>query len=110
MEDARDFFLWLLSYPCEKVAVENPTPHGYANLPKYSQAVQPYEYGHLQSKRTCLWLKRLPLLKATNNVYSEMMKLPLSQRQSLWWGGKSNAKNRSRTFQGIADAMAAQWG
>ncbi|MFA5067455.1 MAG: hypothetical protein WC466_05385 [Candidatus Izemoplasmatales bacterium] len=61
--DAKDMFLKLLNAPIKHIAVENPVPLKIVGLPKYSQAVQPYEYGHEYSKKTLLWLKNLPLLK-----------------------------------------------
>jgi len=91
-----------------KIAVENPIPSKVFGLPNYSQAIQPYEYGHPYKKKTCLWLKNLPLLTPTNIV---------DQRQSTkvvgnWFnkGGKDRQKERARFWQGIADAMAEQWG
>lgn len=69
-------------------------------------------FGHTESKATCLWLKGLPKLKETNNVKEEMLKLPKNQQQRLHYlpPGPDRWKIRSTTFQGIADAMAAQWG
>jgi len=113
MKEAIEFFLRLYNSDIPKIAVENPTMHKYArcriNLPK-PQIIQPYQFGHTESKRTCLWLKGLPALIETNNVYDQMMKLPIRERQPLWWGGSRNKKSRSRTFTGIAQAMAEQWG
>lgn len=106
--EAKDFFMALFNAPIEKIAVENPVPSSVYQLPEYAQAIQPYEYGHPFQKRTCLWLKNLPKLTPTNIV---------SERQSTktpgnWFnkGGKERQKERARTFQGIADAMAEQWG
>ena len=62
MEEARDFFMLFYNHPCPGICIENPIPHKHANLPKYSQ-IQPYDFfPHTTSKRTCLWLKGLPLL------------------------------------------------
>ncbi len=107
------FFNACKSANADKVCVENPIPHKYATLQigQYSQLIQPYMFGHLERKATCLWLKGLPLLVETNNVKSEMIKLPKNQQQRLHYLPPSpeRAKLRSKTFQGIADAMADQW-
>lgn len=106
--EAKEFFMALFNAPIEKIAVENPIPSGVFELPIYTQSIQPYEFGHPFQKKTCLWLKNLPKLIPTNIV---------SERQSTktpgnWFnkGGKERQKERARTFQGIADAMAEQWG
>ena len=106
--EAKEFFMALYNANINKVVVENPIPSKIYRLPKYSQTIQPYEYGHPFQKKTCLWLKNVPELKPTNIV---------SNRQSTkvpgnWFnkGGKDRQKNRAKTFQGIADAMAEQWG
>ena len=67
-------------------------------------------FGHPERKATCLWLKNLPLLKETNNVYDYMMTLPEKQRNRILWMGSNHSKERSKTFLGIAEAMAIQWG
>ncbi len=111
LEKASEFFKTLLEYDIPKICVENPIPHKYGKLPKYSQIVQPYEYGHPERKATCLWLKNLPKLKPTNNVKDEMLKLPKTQQQRTFYVPiKDRAKNRSITFEGIAKAMVEQWG
>ena len=79
--------------------LENPTPSKVFKLPPYTQAIQPYEHGPPYTKRTCLWLQNLPLLVATNNVTPN----------KGWTDKHRNPKMRSKTFQGIADAMATQW-
>lgn len=106
--EAKDFFMSLLNAPIERIAIENPIPSSVYELPAYTQTIQPYEYGHPFKKKTCLWLKNLPKLVPTNIV---------TERQSTkipgnWFnkGGKERQKERARTFQGIADAMAEQWG
>lgn len=97
-----------------KIVVENPIQHDKARLliPIYSQIIQPYEHGHMEQKPTCLWLKNTPPLIETNNVFDEMMKLKYSERAKIHSEppGPNRWKNRSRTYQGIADAMAEQWG
>lgn len=112
---AKSFFLKLLDAPIPKIAVENPTPLRIYNLPKHTQAVQPYEFGHPYSKRTFLWLKNLPLLKPTNILTEYRPFLPSNtggakRGQKHTRGVAKNWKEASSTFQGIADAMAAQWG
>lgn len=106
--EAKRFFIKLLKADIPKICIENPIPSKVFALPPYSQFVQPFEHGHPFSKKTCLWLKNLPILKPTNIV---------TDRQSTkiagnWFnkGGKDRQKNRAKTFQGIADAMAQQWG
>lgn len=106
--EAKEFFMKLYNAPCDKICVENPVSSTIYNLPKYSQEIQPYEFGHPFKKKTRLWLKGLPLLKPTNIVQiSESTKVA-----GNWFnkGGKDRQRNRSKTFQGIADAMADQWG
>ena len=91
-----------------KVAVENPIPSKVFELPKYDQIIQPYEHGHPFQKKTCLWLKGLPKLIPTKIVENrESTKIP-----GNWYnkGGKERQKNRARFFEGVAKAMAAQWG
>lgn len=115
MEEGRDFLLTLLNAPIARIAVENPTPHRYAELPSYTQAVHPYYFGEEAQKRTCLWLKGLQPLVATNIVGKGEQYIGKDGRPngSKWYQlppGKDRWKHRSTTFQSIADAMAAQWG
>lgn len=112
LQKANEFFHKLWNAPIDQIAIENPIPHKYALLPKYTQIVQPYQFGHLERKATCLWLKNLPELRPTKNVYDEMKKLPKSQSQRIHYTspGRDRWKIRSRTFEGIAEAMAEQWG
>lgn len=110
-----DFFKLFLNHPCKRIAIENPIPHGYAlNLigRRYSQIIHPWQYGHPEQKATCLWLKNLPPLRETNNVKAEMMKLSHKERNRIHYTspGPDRMNIRSETFQGIADAMADQWG
>jgi len=103
----------ILNAECDHICVENPMQFKCFGLPKYTQIVHPYEYGDPYDKRTCLWLKGLPLLKPTN-VLDEWNNC--SQRKGekgkSWYtqGGKDRQKNRSKTFWGIARAMSEQWG
>ena len=116
LDEGAAFFKMLLEAPVERIAVENPIMHKYAKERiggvKQSQVVQPWMFGHMGQKATCLWLKGLPLLKPTKDVKAEMMALPDSERQRLHYlpPSKDRWKKRSETFQGIADAMAEQWG
>jgi len=78
---------------------------------KYSQTIQPWQFGHPENKRTCLWLKNLPLLKETENVKKVMKDMPKKDTDRIhYMSGKDRGKNRSVTFRGIAKAMANQWG
>ena len=116
LDAAAEFFNLFLDNKCKKIAIENPVPHKYAieriNGRKYTQTIQPYEFGHPESKRTCLWLKGLPKLKETNNVKDKFLKLPKKQAQRIHYipPSKDRWKIRSTTFSGIAQAMADQWG
>jgi len=96
-----------------KIIIENPIQHKYARqyIPKYNQIIQPYQFGHMEKKTTCLWLYGVPPLKETNNVHEEMMKLPYSERAKVHCcsPGPERAKIRSKTYSGIAQAMAEQW-
>ncbi len=113
---ARDFFMRFFLADVPRIAVENPTPSRVFAMPPYSQAIQPYEYGHPYTKRTCLWLKNLPLLEPTNVVEPTATWCPsgsYSHKHGDQHRGvftKDRAKNRAKTFPGIAKAMAAQWG
>jgi hypothetical protein len=114
LKEATDFFKLFLNHPCNKICIENPIPHSHALRQigkRYSQIIQPYHFGHPEQKATCLWLKGLPRLQPTNNVYTEMMKLPIQQRQRLHYLPPSpdRWKIRSQTFSGIAEAMADQF-
>jgi hypothetical protein len=106
--EAKKFFMKLYTANVDKVCIENPTPSKVYQLPLHTQVVQPYQFGHPFSKRTLLWLKNLPQLKHTNVVKCEESTKVVGN----WFnkGGKDRQKNRAETFQGIADAMAEQWG
>lgn len=105
------------------IAIENPIPHKYAvlgfwrlnkhvkGIGSYNQLIQPYQFGHLEKKATCLWLYGIPELKETENVYNEMMQLDYKERAKIHYAspGKDRAKLRSKTYSGIAKAMAEQW-
>lgn len=114
--EAKAFFMAFLNADCPRIAVENPIPSKVFELPQYTQIVQPYEYGHPFTKRTCFWLKGLQPLVPTNVVEPTATWCP-SGSYSHKHGEKhrgmfttDRAKNRSKTFPGVAKAMAEQWG
>jgi hypothetical protein len=113
---AKEFFMQFYNADCDKVAIENPTPSRIYELPEKTQVIQPYQFGHPFTKRTQLWLKGLPKLEPTNLVEPERTFCPSGS-----YSGKHNekhrgiftkdrARQRSKTFPGIAKAMAEQWG
>jgi len=104
-----DFFMLFANHPCKMIAIENPVGIMSSKWRKPDQIIQPFEYGHPESKKTCLWLKNLPKLKETNNVYEHMMTLPIKERTRIHWLGSNKSKERSVTYQGIADAISEQW-
>lgn len=111
---AKEFFMRFMNADCDKIAIENPTPLKIVGLPKETQVVQPYEYGDPYSKRTLLWLKGLPKLQPTNVLNDYVPYLPSNTGGFARGKGGSrgvahNAKDASKTFRGIAIAMAEQW-
>ena len=115
MLDGAAFFKTILDLPYEKICIENPIQHRYAREAigtKYTQIVHPWMFGHMEQKATCLWLKGLPKLDATDNVKQQMLLLPKKDRERIHYisPGPDRWKERSRTFQGLANAMAEQWG
>ena len=112
--EGKDFFMSLLNADIPKIAVENPTPFKIADLPKPSQVIQPYQFGEPYSKRTLLWLKGLTPLLPTNEVESKGSWLPSNtsgfRKNQKSQKGYSDSKDYSLTFNGIALAMAEQWG
>lgn len=108
--EAAAFFLKFIEADVEKIAVENPICVMSTLYRKPDQIINPWQFGHPEQKKTALWLKSLPLLQETDNVYTDMMKLPEKDRARIWWLGSNHAKERSKTFSGIANAMAEQWG
>ena len=112
--EAKEFFMKLYNAPCKYIAVENPTPLKCVELPRHSQAIQPYQFGHAFSKRTLLWLKNLPPLEYTNVLTDWKPFMPSNtggkkRGQSYNRGTARNATEASKTFKGIAEAMAKQW-
>jgi hypothetical protein len=115
-EDALDFVRLLMSAPIGKIAIENPVGAISTNIRKPDCIIQPYQFGHDATKATCLWLKDLPNLVPTKNVEVSYLTTSSGKRFSKWYWetsrgrGTNRQMERSRTFQGIADAMADQWG
>lgn len=109
--EAKDFFLRFLQSGIPKIAVENPVPSGVYRLPRYTQIIQPWQFGHPFHKKTCLWLKGLPMLEPTEIVMPTMYWVQgQGPRGKGHPGGHRSQKERSKTFPGIAQAMAEQWG
>lgn len=111
-EKALDFVRMLMNVDVQRIAIENPPGRIGSAIRPADQYVQPWQFGHRETKKTGLWLKGLPPLQPTNDVHTEMMALPIAQRSRVHWmkPGPERWKERSRTYQGIADAMASQWG
>ncbi len=112
--EAKEFFLSMLKADCQRIAVENPRPLKIIGLPKPTQVIQPYQFGHPYSKATCLWLKGLPPLIHTEVLTEYKPFLPSNTGSFSRGGGGSrgvahDAKTASKTFPGIARAMAEQW-
>ena len=106
MRKAAEFFLAFKNAPIDRICIENPIPHHYATdiVGKYDQLVQPWMFGHDETKAVCLWLKGLPKLRDTKVTYGN------THRVHMMSPGPNRAKERSRFFTGIAAAMATQWG
>jgi len=112
-----DFFMKFANADCKMIAIENPIGIMSSKWRKPDQIIQPYEHGEPFSKKTCLWLKGLPLLKPTKIVSKgEQVKFKSGKSMPKWYSDafklppKERAKVRSRTFRGIAKAMALRWG
>lgn len=108
--EATHFFLRFWYADCDRIAVENPIPSTVYRLPKYSQIIQPYMFGHPFQKKTCLWLKNLPKLTPTDPIPKEQCQSTKAAGNWFNRGGKDRQGNRAKTFLGIAKAMAEQWG
>lgn len=112
--EAKKIFMNLLNAPIKHIVVENPTPLKVVELPKHSQSIQPYEYGHEFSKKTLLWIKNLPNLIPTEIKKDYKPYLPSNtggkKRGQKYQFKNISQKESSKTFQGIAKAMAEQWG
>ena len=110
---AKEFFMALYNAPIDKICVENPISSKIFELPKHTQTIQPYEYGHPFSKNTRLWLKNLPQLKATKNLKEYKPPLPSNtggkKRGQSYSYSSITSKQSSKTFKSVAEAMANQW-
>lgn len=109
LEEGAQLFSDLWNAPIERIAIENPVMHKHAkerikNYQPFAQSVQPWQFGHGETKRTCFWLKNLPPLKPTNVVDGREARIHKMPPSADRW------KERSRTYEGIAAAMAQQWG
>lgn len=102
--DALEFVSALVNAPIPKIALENPVSIISSWYRKPDQTIQPWQFGHGETKKTCLWLKNLPPLLPTNVVEGR------EARVHRMPPGKDRWKERSRTYEGVAEAMAEQWG
>lgn len=117
-QEGIDFFMLFANCKCEKVVIENPVGIMSTRYRKPDQIVNPFQFGDAIPKKTCLWLKGLPLLKDTNLVKvkdEDYLVFPSGKRMHKWYadkafGGEARQKVRNKTFPGIANAMAEQWG
>lgn len=109
LDEAADLFSTFWSAPIERIAIENPVMHRHAkerirDYRDFAQSIQPWQFGHPETKRTCLWLKNLPSLTPTNVVAGR------EARVHRMAGNRNRRHERSRFFSGVAEAMADQWG
>ena len=102
-KESLEFVKFLMDLPIPKIAIENPIGVISTRIRKPDQIIQPYQFGHGETKSTCLWLKNLPKLVPTKIMNERKPKIHLMPP------GKNRSKNRSRTYLGIAKAMASQW-
>ena len=110
-QEGIDFFMLFANSDIPRVAIENPVGIMSTMWRKPDQIIQPWQFGDPFQKTTCLWLKGLPALLPTSIVSKgEFVTTPSGKKLPKWYSDNKSAKNRSRTFQGIADAMADQWG
>ena len=114
-KEAINFFLSLAECGISRVCIENPVGIMSSVYRKPDQIIQPYEFGHVEAKKTCLWLQNLPKLIPTKIVEPEYTTFKSGKRMATWYSQAASLpkhermKVRSKTFQGIADAMADQW-
>lgn len=115
--EAKEFFMRFINADCDRICVENPVPLKIVNLPPYTQIIQPWQFGHPYTKRTCLWLKGLPKLKPTNIITEGVhpyvnggCKDAHGNYRRFQGRKERDPKTRSKTFEGIAEAFAIQWG
>ena len=110
-QEGIDFFMLFANSDIPRIAIENPVGIMSTMWRKPDQIIQPWQFGDPFQKTTCLWLKGLPALLPTSIVSKgEFVTTPSGKKLPKWYSDNKSAKNRSRTFQGIADAMADQWG
>lgn len=111
-QTAIEFFMRFINADCGHIAVENPVGIMSTQYRKPDQIIKPWLFGHPEKKATCLWLKGVPPLVPTNDVSAYMKTLPKNQQERLYYLPPSpeRAKLRSKTYPGIARAMAEQWG
>ena len=103
-QEALSFVRMLMDAPIDRIAIENPVSIISSHIRKPDQTIQPWQFGHGETKRTCLWLKNLPKLEPTDIVEGREQRIWKMPPSADRW------KERSKTFQGIANAMADQWG
>ena len=110
-QEGIDFFKLFTEVNCPKVAIENPIGIMSTLYRKPDQIIQPWMFGHPESKATCLWLKGLPLLQPTDNVKEQMLSLPKNQQQKMHYLPPSADRGmlRSKTYLGVAEQIALQW-
>ena len=115
-EEAVEFFMRIANADCERIAIENPIGCMSTRYKKANQIIHPYMFGDAERKATCLWLKGLPLLSATNIVEPQIIKYKNGKGTDSPWHMETmklpreeRSKERSKTFPGIAKAMAEQW-
>ena len=113
---AKEFFMLFYNADCKRIVIENPVQSKVFNMPKYTQIIQPYEHGHPYSKKTCLWIKGLPMLQPTNIVTDNIISWVSGGSKDNHGNARKNkgtkhrdSKTRSKTFTGIAKAMAEQF-
>ena len=117
--EGKEFFMKFYSADCDKICIENPVPSKIFNLPEKTQVIQPYEFGHPYTKKTYLWLKGLEKLQPTQVIDKSLTHPYVCGNAEIWkkqaangvvYGKEKSARHRSKTFPGIAKAMAEQWG
>ena len=115
-EDALHFVKLFMDAPIKRIAIENPVSIISSRIRKPDQTIQPYQFGHDASKKTCLWLKNLPPLQPTEFIEPRMIdgkprwSNQTDSGQNKLAPSKDRWKMRSKTYEGIANAMAKQWG
>lgn len=111
-----EFVYTLMNAPIDKIAIENPVSVIATYIRKSDQVIQPWQFGDNHIKKTCLWLKNLPFLFPTKIIepeyviYNSSTHKKGTSKYPMLWKGSGNSKERSKTFPGIAKAMAEQWG